>query len=70
MCMDVHTFVNVHEDDHGGKKRTLDQTLELELQELVSYPNGCCRESNSGPLQEQQEFLRSELSLKLLIGSL
>lgn len=64
--MDIHTFVNMHKDDHGAQKRTLDQTLELELQELVSYPKGCCRESNA----ELQKFLCSELSLKLLIGTL
>lgn len=54
--MDIHSFVNMHKDDHGAQTRTLGQTLELELQELVSYPNGCCRESNAGPLQELQEF--------------
>lgn len=70
MCMDIHTFVNMHEDDHGGQKRTLDQTLELDLQEVLSYPNGCCSESNSDPLEEQQEFLRSELPFSLLIGNL
>lgn len=47
----------------------MSESLELELQEVVGFRNGCW-ELNSGPLGEQEVLLNAELSIQLLYFSL